>query len=328
MFVYREADDFIAFPLLKRRIPDSEFFDLTCVYGYTGPISNKRFELISNEMSSNFRRELNKFLKENNIVSVFSRLHPLFDQVSLLRQFSGIYDNGKVVMIDLRQSLEKQRSRYKGRLFGKIKRLKKLGFHVREQSSKDAVRDFAAIYIENMQRVGAASCYMFPEEYFWSFLNSSEINSKLIMVYHGDAAVCGALVIFTRTVIQAHLLATKTGYMKFSPAKLITDEITLIGRKLGMHYLNLGGGYGFKQDSLFEFKELFSDLLYDYKSWRYIADQKAYTNLTRKANIDPENQVDFFPLYRYKGPKSIASILPAQSEIKSGLPQKNIRTGT
>lgn len=300
LFVYNEGDDFIAFPLIKRNIPNSLFFDMTCVYGYTGPISNRKFETISDEMSENFKRDLLQFLKDHKIVSVFSRLHPFFDQLSLMKNFDGVYGNGKVVLIDLLQTVENQRSRYKGRLFGKIVKLKKQGFYIKESKSPEAIKEFTAIYTENMNRVGANSSYMFNEEYFQNFLNSEEIQSKLIMVYHDNLAVCGAIVIFTKIIIQTHLLATRTSYMKFSPAKLITDEITLIGRKLGMHYLNLGGGYGFKQDSLFEFKELFSDLSLDYKSWRHIADEATYRKLILEANIDPDVDVDFFPLYRYK----------------------------
>lgn len=300
LFVFSEGDDFIALPLLKRTIPDTYFYDMTCVYGYTGPISNKPFQSISAEISQNFKTELLKFLKENNIVSVFSRLHPFFDQLSLIRNFDGVYDNGQIVMIDLRQTLQEQRSRYKGRLLGKIVRLKKDGFYIQDSKSPEAIKDFAEIYTENMKRVSANNFYLFSEEYFTNFLNSPGIQSKLILVYHEGIAVCGALISFANSIIQTHLLATKTSHMQFSPAKLITDEIALIGRELGMHYLNLGGGYGFKRDSLFEFKKLFSDLELEYKSWRLIADQKAYRELTLGVNIDPESDVDFFPLYRYK----------------------------
>ena len=46
LFVYHEDENFIAFPLLKRSIPESDLFDFTSVYGYTGPISNINFELL------------------------------------------------------------------------------------------------------------------------------------------------------------------------------------------------------------------------------------------------------------------------------------------
>lgn len=300
LFVYSECDDFVAFPLIKRPIPNSDFFDLTCVYGYTGPVSNKKFQSMSEHVKKSFKTEFSGFLNENKIVSVFLRLHPFFGQDALLGEFEGIYANGKIVIIDLRQSLQEQRLRYKGRLAGKIQKLRNNGFYIKETRDATDVKAFSEIYAENMERVKAKQCYIFDEQYFWKFLNSSEMQAKLILVCYDSEPVSGALVVFTKYIIQIHLLATKSAWMKFSPAKLLTEEITLIGRDQGMHYLNLGSGYGFNQDTLFEFKALFSDLFLNYQSWRYIADQKIYHKLVCDANIDPQKEVDFFPLYRYQ----------------------------
>ena len=44
MFVYQHDEDFIAFPLIKRKIGTSPYCDFTCVYGYSGPISNKKMD--------------------------------------------------------------------------------------------------------------------------------------------------------------------------------------------------------------------------------------------------------------------------------------------
>ena len=303
LLVYNEGDDFIAIPLLKRNIPNSELFDMTSVYGYTGPLSNLRFKAISMQMKENFKRELIVYLKANRIVSVFSRLNPFLDQLPLMGAFQGIHDNGNGVVIDLDQSLEDQRSKYESTLLKQIRKVKALDFHVEVSKNPEAIKEFSNIYTENMKRVGATDFYMFTEEYFKNFLNSMDFHSKLIMVYHEGTAVCGGIVLFTQKIMQSHLSATRTAYLKFSPAKLLTDEISQLGRQLGMRYYNLGGGLGFTKDSLFDFKSSFSDIYYDYKTWRYISDPENYLRLILNANIDPENAVDFFPLYRYPNNK-------------------------
>lgn len=298
LLVYEENNDFIAIPLLKRNIPNTDLYDMTSVYGYTGPISNRLFSDISTEMQENFKRELYQFFKENHIVSVFSRLNPFLDQLPLMNSFQGIHDNGNGVVINLEQSLEEQRLKYESSLLKQIRRLKSLGFCVQESKSPKAIKEFSEIYTENMKRVGASGYYMFTEEYFKIFLSSMEFHSKLFIVYHDDEAVCGGIVLFNSKIIQSHLAATKTAYLKYSPAKFLTDEFSLIGRQLGMKYFNLGGGLGFKKDSLFDFKSSFSDIYYDYKTWRYISDPETYLKLLMDANIDPDHPVDYFPLYR------------------------------
>jgi hypothetical protein len=298
LLVFYENDNFIALPLLKRRIPNTDFYDMTSVYGYTGPISNQLLSEISNSMMENFKIELTQFLKNNHIISVFSRLNPFLEQMSLMNVFQGVHNNGVTVVINLQQSLEQQRSRYESSLLKQIRKAKSMGFYIQESKSPKAVNDFSRLYTENMERVGASKYYMFTEEYFNNFLNSMEYHSKLIMVYHEEQAICGGIILFTKTIIQSHLAATKTDYLKYSPAKFLTDEISQIGRQLGMKYLNLGGGLGFKKDSLFDFKSTFSDIYYDYKTWRYISDPDNYLKLLSDAGIDPNNSVDFFPLYR------------------------------
>jgi hypothetical protein len=301
LVVYSEGADFIGFPLIRRNIPDTPFNDLTSVYGYTGPVSNKEFEDLDDTLKENFKTAFVEFLKGEKNISVFSRLHSFFNQISLMEKFEGIYQNGKIVVIDLKVSLEIQRSRYQKRLLEKIGHLRRKGFYVKQGESPEEVREFASIYTENMKRIGASDFYLFSESYFTDMLASKEYNSKLLMVYDGAKAVCGAIVVYTQRIIQAHLLGTRTDYLSHSPAKLLTDEICVLGREMGMQYFNLGGGLGYKEDSLFAWKAAFSNLFYDFTSWRYIADHNAYQLLLDEAGVAADANVDFFPLYRYKG---------------------------
>ncbi len=300
---YTEGGDFIALPLLRRDITDdSKLSDMTSVYGYTGPISNKPFEALHFKMKENFKSSFFDFLERNKYITVFSRLHPFFNQLELMGDFEGIHDNGKVVYIDLRQSLEHQRSRYKNGLMGKINKLIRKGFYVKEAISKEDIQAFIEIYLENMRSVSANEYYMFNEDYFLKIMSSKEFKCKLLLVYHEDKPVCGATIVCANKIIQSHLLGTLNEYRKYSPAKLLTDEISKLGRSLGMHYFNLGGGFGFKEDSLFEFKSSFSDLFLEYKSWRFVSDKYAYKSILKSKEIDPNLDVDFFPLYRYTAP--------------------------
>jgi hypothetical protein len=308
LIVYDEGEDFIAFPLIKRGIPDTNLNDLSCVYGYTGPISNKEFDMLDDQLKVNFTREFLQFLKKFNSVSVFSRLHSFFNQASLMDKFEGIYENGKTVVIDLQVPLEVQRSKYQRRILEKIKALRRKGYYVKEGKSAEEVREFASIYMENMKRIDAADFYLFDEAYFQTLLNSAEFDSKLLTVYHNDKAVCGAVVVCTQNIIQAHLLGTRTAYLQFSPAKLLTDEICILGREMGMHYFNLGGGLGFKEDSLFSWKAGFSDLFLKFTSWRFVADPENYTRLIIEKGLQLDTDVDFFPLYRYTAKPNTAAL--------------------
>ena len=296
LFVYEEENDFIAIPFLKRKISDSDLFDLTSVYGYSGPVSNKKMDDISAAMQSNFEFAFKDFLVEDRVISVFSRLHPFFKQNLLLNQLGGIRSNGKTIYIDFSVSLDQQREKYHKRLLRQVKQLRKKPYYIKEATTEEELEAFTEIYQENMDRLFAAKEYYYSKDYFQKLINNKN-NCKLILIYEEDKVICGAIVGYSGRIIRNHLSATHKDYVKDSPSKLLTDEISVIGRNMGLHYFHLGGGVGGKEDSLFAFKSNFSDLFLDDHIWCYIANEDAYQFLVKQKNI-PDTDLSFFPLYR------------------------------
>ncbi|PST83244.1 GNAT family N-acetyltransferase [Pedobacter yulinensis] len=303
LFVFEENAIFIAIPVVKRKIPGTDRFDLSSVYGYTGPVCNLPFAELSGDFIHRFRLAFMQFFEEERVVSVFLRLHPFFDQLNLFEPLGGLFDNGQVVAIDLQLPLEAQRSQYQTQVKSKIKQLQKRGFTVKEARGPEAISTFHQIYTENMVRVNAASHYLFSKAYFFALLNSTQFTAKLLFVYNeaGDS-VCGTVITFASGIMQAHLIGTANAYLADSPAKLMVDEASILGRQLGMKYYNLGGGFGFREDNLFGWKASFSHTRFPYTTWRFIADRQQYAAAVAKKMSGTDETVDFFPLYRYSEP--------------------------
>ena len=150
-----------------------------------------------------------------------------------------------------------------------------------------------------MIRLNALNSYFFTEEYCIELLQSKEYDAKLYFVYNENGyPICGTIIVFTNKIIQGHLLATREEFKSVSPAKLLVDEISMIGRDKGMKYYNIGGGLGYNEDSLYKWKLKFSNLTFDHKSWRYIVNPQAYNFILNQLAIDPTSNIDFFHLYR------------------------------
>lgn len=304
LFVYDNGSDFIAFPLIKRQIEGTDLHDLTCVYGYPGPFSNKPFDEIDDFLALEFKKSFLSFLKEGKFVSVFSRLHPFISQESILDKIGGIFPNGKTVAIDLTVSDREQEAKYRRNVKSTIKHCKNKGYYIKESNKKKDLDIFMQIYNENMQRVNASNCYYFKEEYLWQLLQADEFHSTIVFVYAGDEAISATLIGYSNEIIQGHLLATRTAYLPESPSKFLIHEVCKWGKEKGLKYYHLGGGLGFQDDSLLYWKMGFSDLILNYNSFRYIADVNQYKALVDSLDIDPNSTVDFFPLYRSKIAKS------------------------
>ena len=298
LFVYEEDEDFIALPLLKRDIPNTNYVDFHSVYGYTGPIANMDFDLFSEEFISEFQEALFNFFQEQNCISAFVKFHPHFNQIRALRELGGVYDNGKTVSIDLKPTIEEIRKKYKTSTRKCIMKSRLQGLTSRLMRDQEDIRQFTILYNQSMDRIGASGFYKFNEDYFTALLNSNECNAKLLLIYLEDRLICGSVFTANKGIVQAHLLATDSNYFQYSPTKFLIDEICVLGKEYGMEYFHLGGGQGYKDNSLLQWKLAFSDFAIPHKSWRYIVDQEIYNELVEQSGNDIHDTVDFFPLYR------------------------------
>ena len=298
LFIYEEESLFIAFPLIKRNIEESSQYDMTSVYGYAGPISNIDFADIPPSTIECFKQEFSNFLKAEQCVCAFTRLYPFLNQQCLLENIGGVFPNGSTIYMDLSLSIEDQRSRYDKRLKRQIKKLRESGYTIKKAVSSHEIAEFTEMYHKNMDRLGANKSYYFDEKYFAGLLNENEFKNELVLIYDGNEMICGALILISENVVRNHLSATSEKYLKESPSKLLTDEISLIGRKLGKKIFHLGGGVGGKEDSLFKFKSHFSDLRINDRIWCYVNDQESYNELIHKKGLELNEQSTFFPAYR------------------------------
>lgn len=308
MFIYEKENLFIGVPLVKRPIEGTCYYDCTSVYGYVGPFSNAIFADIPVSFIKEFHHVFRKYLQSQNIITIFSVLHPLFEQHALFDERFFELENfpcelkivGKTVAVDLKQSLDEQRLQYRRPFRAKINQLRKKGFSVKLADSENELQEFIELYAENMVKVNASRKYFFEVDYFKNFMSSESFLPKLLIACYENRIVAGAMVAMTGKVMQLHLAGTRNEFLKDSPMKLIFDEASLIGRMHNMHYLHLGSGLGGSDDSLYHFKRGFSDTLFDFATWRYIIDYPIYKNLVKeKTNGRDVSESNLFPLYRF-----------------------------
>ncbi|QEE49466.1 GNAT family N-acetyltransferase [Flavobacterium alkalisoli] len=292
-------DEFIALPLVVRKIPESDLFDCTSVYGYCGPISSVDFNNVSNDGIINFTDQLNDYFKKNNIVTVFSRLHPLIEGESVLNNLGNIYDINSTVAVDLRISPDEQRKQYRKSNKSELNQLRRKDFVIEEARSEKEIDEFISIYNETMDRVNASPNYYFNRNYYLSFLNNKCFKSKLLLAKKGGEIAAGAIFTISDKIMQYHLAGTKSEFIRYTPMKLVLDEARLLANDLNLEFLHLGGGVGGSdEDSLFRFKSGFSQLRFNFKVWKYVVDEDNYNKLVEIKFSSEVPETDFFPIYR------------------------------
>lgn len=299
---YAEGNKLMALPLLLRKIHGTDYKDATSVYGYAGPLT---LNIDGDFDNSSFRKEFQTLLLQHNYVSIFSRLNPYISgQEIVLERMDETAALGKVVFIDLRRDLDEQFQQYHKRLRTYINKCRRT-YQIKKALTRKEVEHFITLYYENMRRVNAKEKYFFDESYFFDLLHSASFETEILLATHNETnkVVAGAMFIKKNKIVQYHLSGVKEDYLDLNPVKLLLDEMRIKATYEGYSYLNLGGGVGNKEDSLFQFKSGFSKDFKYFNVWRHVANKKVYSALvkaktTHKCTKFNGSCYDFFPCYR------------------------------
>ncbi|WP_420603134.1 peptidoglycan bridge formation glycyltransferase FemA/FemB family protein [Flagellimonas sp.] len=299
---YTEEEKTILLPLLVRKIQGTGYKDATSVYGYAGPITKNIDPHFDN---TNFRIELENVLKEMNIISVFTRLNPFIkNQKTCFKNFGSVSSLGKVVYLDLTEKLEIQRQHYRKRLKTYINKAKKK-CTVRVASTEEEVFQFMDIYHNTMKKLNAKEKYFFDKCYFQKLLSSPEFKSEILLAFENQSSeiVAGALFIKKGEIVHYHLSGTRPEFSHLNAIKLLIDTARISSTAENYKYLNLGGGVGSREDSLFHFKQSFSKKLKPFQIWTFVSNAKIYGELSKQnqkktCTSNYTDCLDFFPCYR------------------------------
>ena len=295
---YQEGDKQILLPLIIRKIPNTDFFDATSVYGYSGPIQKNIDEAFDN---SHFIEHLNGYFKQEKIVSIFSRLNPFIkNQKVILKGLGEINTLGHVVNIDLTKNIDDQKNIFSKTTKRYLNKCRKLcDFKI--SNSPEDIDTFIDLYYENMDRVKADKKYYFSKQYFFDFINSADYKTDVLFALNRESKqiISAAMMVKTNNIIQYHISGTKNDYLNLSPIRLLIDEMRLRGTAENYSYFNLGGGLGNNEDELFRFKSSFSKDFKSFNVWKHIALPEIYNNLVKEKEMS-NAETKFFPLYRFK----------------------------
>jgi hypothetical protein len=312
LFVYEQAGYTISLPLIIRTLAGLPAIgagangsrDATSVYGYGGPLYSH--EETPREVAHGFRRALKAALQELQVVSVFSRLHPLIPAQTILLHGLGDHQlEGVTVSIDLSASPLEQRAQFDGTIKNRLNRLARSDVTCVLDVEQRDLPEFIALYHETMRRVNAEQSYFFDGGYFNDLAKSLGPLLKLFVVKTADGhVISGGLFALCDGIVQYHLGGTRNTALKLSPMVLIFETVRHWANENGAHTFHLGGGVGGKTDSLFNFKSHFSQRRHNFLTWRWIVAPDAYRELALQKNLWNSERglrassVSFFPAYR------------------------------
>lgn len=313
LLVWQNGGRRIALPLLLRPVnavlglgdAHAELRDSTSVYGYGGPVFSGELDEAT---AGDWQSSLQVWAQRRHVVSLFSRLHPLWDTTRLLHGLGDVTSRGSTVSIDLAKPPAEQRAAYRDDHKRAVNKLRRTGYSVAiAQDPRISLDRFVEIYLSTMERVGSTEYYRFDRDYFERLLQCCPGVFHLFNVWHEDSIAASGLFSLYRGIVQFHLSGTDAAHLKNAPSKLMIDEVRLWANAQGATIFHLGGGVGSERDSLFQFKAGFSDRQHEFKIWTWICDTDAAAELlwrkrhwhAQRGEMLPSGP--FFPPYRAVG---------------------------
>ena len=297
--VYREGESVLLWPYLLRPIEGAAgYCDVTSVYGYPGPLaSDSSTGFVGRGLAA-----LKEHWRSRNVVSAFTRLHPVLRNQLILESVQPAEISGITTAIDLNLPPEQIWNGYRKTLRYEIRRARRQGLTVERDSALGRLARFVDLYRETMNRNHAEASYFFDLGYFRRLFASFPERAHLLTVLDGETVVAGGVFIETGRVVQYHLSASNIEYARLSPTKLLLDEARLWAAKRGHKHLHLGGGRGARRDSLFAFKAAFGGPEYPFCIWKSILQPHLYQELCQLHQrrlglaVAPAN-AGYFPAY-------------------------------
>ena len=282
----------VVFACLVRDVPGSEGrVDVTTPYGYGGPVAAG-----DDPPAETFAEAYEAWAGEAGALTTFVRFHPLFANHRLTpadAELERLADTATWPLDAERDLYEEMHAKHRS----DVRKCEDAGVEVTVEEG-GSLDEFVTLYEATMHDRDAADFYFFPSEY-WAALTAG-LGERLLRL---DARLEGELIastlcIATEPWLHYHLAAMDDTGRKLGASKLLLLEAARWGQARGLAELHLGSGLGGSEDSLWKFKQRFSDHPgREFWIGKVVHDEAAY-----RALAGTDSTAGFFPAYRAPEP--------------------------
>ena len=282
----------VVFACLVRDVPGVDGrVDVTTPYGYGGPVAAGE-----DPPADGFAEGYESWAAEAGALTTFVRFHPLFGNQRLApagAELERLADTATWPLDAERDLYEEMHAKHRS----DVRKCEQAGVAVTVEEG-GSLDEFVTLYEATMRDRDAADFYFFPPEY-WAALTAG-LGERLLRL---DARIEGELIASTLCIATApwlhyHLAAMDDTGRKLGASKLLLIEAARWGQARGLAELHLGSGLGGSEDSLWKFKQRFSDHPgREFWIGKLVHDEAAYRELA-----GTDSTAGFFPAYRAAEP--------------------------
>lgn len=277
LLIYEEGNEFIALPVIKRNDSEVDGIRWHSLYSYAGPVSSCNFAMLGSGMQERFEHAFKAYIEQHSIRSVCIQLHPLIHENFKPLDLGVLKPNNQSILIDVGEAPGLREDHYGADFNNGVNLLKRKGYTARRAVAINDVDDFADMFRHNMHPLNSDAAARYDKAWFRQMLRPAGFDTCLLLAGQGNDITAGMLLTFCNDLMQLHLAATDENYLFDAPLRMLLHEAVMLGRTLGMQYMQLEGLAG-RPEALFAARVFSHEIYPGFKTWQ-VSYGEACTNI-------------------------------------------------
>ena len=236
----------------KKAKVNSECYVVQNPYSYGGELTSSR------NLYHEFRRELDRWFKSNNVIAETIGRHPI-----LFQTYDQSYQSSKIIKLPQKQCIaidfcDHNWSDYTSRCRNSIRKGMRYGYSCEVLNSSENLDAFMTMYYAAMKKIQASQFYFFKRNYFENLMSFE--NCILIVCKQNEVWHSAALFLLADLYAEYHLAATTLDGRNNGATNILIDFAAKYFAEKKSKIFYLGGGVTSKSnDPLLKFKSSFSN---------------------------------------------------------------------
>ena len=261
-FYFKNKYGYVLYPYLINSINklgyklDRDYYDIQGAYGYNGCI----FSNNSKELKRNFYNDFRKYCNKNNIVTEFTRFHPIIENHKFSLNYMDVKFDRKTIFLNLNQSYEKIFfQEYTSNNRNMIRKGNRL-LNIEISNGADSLVLFVKNYLHTMKRIKSQKYYLFSDKYFQGFIKFLREKSYIINVFDKKNKIQNSMILLINGVFAHYHLSGRSSDCTINASNnFMLDEAIKFAQSKNCKFFHLGGGNtSASKDELFKYKSNFS----------------------------------------------------------------------
>jgi hypothetical protein len=288
MWTYDSEGERLSYPFLLSPVflrdaegetEETGYFDLTGIYGYSGPLSTTSDAAFLQRAWQAF----DIWARSQKVICEFLRFSTYVDNSRWAHPDCGIEVNRPISYSILPRSGDAYFETLHSKTRNLIRRAAKEGLVARLLNAREGLSEFRALYRETMARNQAPEFFDYNDAYYDKLLTLSQSEVLLCGVYDGSKMVSAAMGLAHGKYALYHLGASLAEVSGVGAGNLVLFELAKALIERDVSFFNIGGGRTTASgDPLFSFKKSNGNCIGEFRIGKRVIDRSGYDSMARR----------------------------------------------